>query len=60
MLRIEDAVGQAIYSTSKTTVEDSIFKFNIVLQLCQDENESVKRWLDDALKIVDDNKHGKN
>jgi hypothetical protein len=57
-LRIEDAVGQAIYSTSKRTVEDSIFIFNIVLQLCQDENESVKRWLDDALKIVDDNKRG--
>jgi two-component system sensor histidine kinase VicK len=60
MLRIEDAVGQAIYLTSKRTVEDSIFKFNIVLQLCQDENESVKRWLDDALKIVDDNKRGLN
>jgi hypothetical protein len=29
-----------------------------VTRLFQDENESIKRWLDDALKIVDDNKHG--
>jgi hypothetical protein len=57
---VEDAIGQAIYSTSKRTVEDSIFKFNIVMQLFQDEDESIKKWLDDALKIVEDNKHGMN
>ena len=57
-LKIEDAIGQAIYSTSKSTVEDPIFKFDIVSRLFEDENESIKRWLDDALKIVDDNKHG--
>ena len=55
-LKIEDAIGQAIYSTSKRTVEDSIFKFDIVLRLFQDEDESIKRWLTDALKIVDDTK----
>jgi len=44
--------------TSKRTVEDSIFKFDIVLRLFQDEDESIKRWLTDAVKIVDDNKHG--
>jgi len=55
-LKIEDAIGQSIYSTSKRTVEDSIFKFDIVLQLFQDEDESIKRWLTDALKIVDDTK----
>jgi hypothetical protein len=59
-LRIEDAVGQTIYSTSRRTVEDSIFKFDIVSRLFQDEDGSIKRWLDDDLKIVDDNKHGKN
>jgi two-component system sensor histidine kinase VicK len=58
--KVEDAIGQAIYSTSKRTVEDSIFKFDIVLQLFQDEDESIKKWLVDALKIVDDNKHGMN
>jgi hypothetical protein len=57
-LKIEDAIGQAIFSTSKRTVEDSIFKFDIVSRLFQDENESIKRWLDDALKIVDDNRDG--
>lgn len=59
-LKVEDAIGQAIYSTSKRTIEDSIFKLDIVLQLFQDEDESIKRWLVDALKIVDDNKHGMN
>lgn len=59
-LKVEDAIGQAIYSTSKRTIEDSIFEFDIVLQLFQDEDESIKRWLVDALKIVDDNKHGMN
>jgi len=58
--KVEEAIGQAIYSTSKRTVEDSIFKFDIVLQLFQFEDESIKRWLDDALKIVEDNKHGMN
>lgn len=58
--KVEEAIGQAIYSTSKRTVEDSIFKFDIVLQLFPFEDESIKRWLDDALKIVDDNKHGMN
>jgi hypothetical protein len=56
--RVEEAIGQAIYSTSKRTVEDSIFKFDIVLQLFQSEDESINRWLDDALKIVHGNKHG--
>jgi len=55
-LKIEDAIGQAIYSTRKRTVEDSIFRFDIVLRLFQDEDESIKRWLTDALKIVDDTK----
>lgn len=55
-LKIEDAIGQAIYSTSKRTVEDSIFKFDIVSQLFQDEDDSIKRWLTDALKIVNDTK----
>jgi hypothetical protein len=55
-LKIEDAIGQAIYSTSKRTVEDSIFKFDIVSRLFQDEDESIKRWLTDALKIVNDTK----
>ena len=58
--KVEEAIGQAIYSTSKRTVEDSIFKFDTVLQLFQFEDESIKRWLDDALKIVEDNKHGMN
>ena len=58
--KVEELIGQAIYSTSKRTVEDSIFKFDIVLQLFQFEDESIKRWLDDALKIVEDNKHGMN
>ena len=58
--KVEEVIGQAIYSTSKRTVEDSIFKFDIDLQLFQYEDESIKRWLDDALKIVDDNKHGRN
>ncbi len=58
--KVEDAIGQAIYSTSKRTIEDSIFKFDIVMQLFQDEDESIKKWLVDALKIVDDNKHGMN
>ncbi len=59
-LKIEDAIGYAIYSTSKRTVEDSIFKFDIVMQLFQDEDESIRKWLVDALKIVDDTKHGIN
>jgi len=59
-LKVEEAIGQAIYSTSKRTVEDSIFKFDIVLQLFQYEDESIKRWLSDAVKIVNDNKHGMN
>ena len=41
--KVEEAIGQAIYSTSKRTVEDSIFKFDIVLQLFQFEDESIKR-----------------
>jgi hypothetical protein len=32
-VKVEDAIGQAIYSTSKRTVEDSIFKFDIILRL---------------------------
>jgi len=56
-LTVEDAIGQAIYSTSKRTVEDSIFRFDVVLKLFQDENESIKRWLSEAVKIVHDNKH---
>jgi hypothetical protein len=55
-LKIEDAIGQSIYSTSKRTVEDSIFKFDIVSRLFQNEDESIKRWLTDALKIVNDTK----
>jgi len=27
------------------------------MQLFQDEDESIKKWLSDALKIVDNNKH---
>jgi hypothetical protein len=57
-VKIEDAIGQAIYSTSKRAVEDSIFKFDIVLRLFQDEDESIKRWLTDAMKIVSDTKSG--
>lgn len=53
--KVEDAIGQAIYSTSKRTVEDAIFKFDIVLRLFQDEDESIKKWLVDVLKIVNDN-----
>jgi len=55
-LTVEDAIGQAIYSTNKRAVEDSIFKFDIILQIFQDESESIKRWLADALKIVDDSR----
>ena len=29
-LKVEDAIGQAIYSTSKRIVEDSIFKFDVL------------------------------
>jgi hypothetical protein len=58
--KVEDAIGQAIYSTSQRTVEDSIFKLDIVLRLFQDEDESIKRWLSDALKIRDDIKHEVN
>jgi len=58
--KIEDAIGQAIYSTRKRTVEDSIFRFDVVLKLFQDENESIKRWLSEAVKIVHDNKHAIN
>ena len=53
----QDAIGQAIYLTGKRTVEDSIFKFEIVMQLFQDEDESIKKRLSDTLKIVDNNKH---
>jgi two-component system, OmpR family, sensor histidine kinase VicK len=58
--KVEDAIGQAIYSTNRRTVEDAIFKFDIVLRLFQDEDESIKKWLVEVLKIVDEDKHRMN
>ena len=50
---------KASISTESTrlvqTVEDSIFKFDIILQLFQDKDESIKKWLVNILKIVNDN-----
>jgi hypothetical protein len=36
-------------------LENAIFKFDIVLKLFQDEDESIKKWLVDVLRIVNDN-----
>ena len=54
---VEEAIGQAIYSTTKRSVDDSIFRFNSVLHLFQDEEDSIKKWLDVATKMVNERKH---
>lgn len=59
-LTVEEAIGQAIYSTNKRAVEDSIFRFNIILRDFEDESESIKRWLADAVKIADECRHEMN
>lgn len=54
---VEEAIGQAIYSTTKRSVDDSTFRFNSVSQLFQDEGDSIKRWVDEALKMVNEHRH---
>jgi sugar-specific transcriptional regulator TrmB len=54
--RVEEAIGQATYSTTKRSIDDSIFRFNSVLQLFQDEGDSIKKWLDVASKMVKERK----